>query len=206
LRIFNVAKIGVLLLCILLVIPMMTGCANESFEQVDTEVDEQELLVQVEKKWNAVIENIDGYVAKIEIAAYVSQSMASSFGVITQDITIEDSNVIDSLLAVFDMPEMKYEPFPSDVEQLDQYIKYMNSRAGKETISISFFDKDGQRILRLLMYEDNLGSLYTPSVTSAGDEAWQGVYYVSFSDQIFDLLKFIYDNEIMEETNYEENN
>ena len=196
-RIFNVAKIGVLLLCILLTLPMLTGCANELLEQKDDAVIKQEQLEQVEDKWDAVIENKDDYVAKIEISVYITQSMTSSTGMITQDITIDDSNIIDSLLSVLAMPEIEYEPFPSDVEQLDQYIDYVNSRAGKETVAISFFDKDGQKILRLLVYEDYLGSMYKPSINPSGYEVWEGVYYLTFSEQIFDLLKSIYDNEIM---------
>ena len=53
-RKLNAARIGVLLLCILLTLPMLTGCANELLEQ---EQNEQELLEQIEDKWEAIIKN-----------------------------------------------------------------------------------------------------------------------------------------------------
>ena len=69
-RIFNVAKTGMLLLCILLTLPMLIGCANELLENQE--------LVQIAQEWESVIQNENCDIAKIRITSLVVQSPYSS--------------------------------------------------------------------------------------------------------------------------------
>ena len=76
-RKLNVAKIGVLLLCILLALPMLTGCANELREQKDEEENKQEQLEQIKRKWNEVIHNETNDVKKSRFL-YMKRSLITA--------------------------------------------------------------------------------------------------------------------------------
>ena len=197
-RIFNVAKIGVLLLCILLTLPMMTGCANDVpiiptlngcagalLEPDETKWEKQELLEQVEKKWYAVITNEENLVAKVKITSYIPQPPTIEFQP-SQSEMYDDVEQINMIVDLLNDTELEFQNLPSDQESFDAHV---SSQYGKETYAIGFYDSQDQKILRLKVNEDNVAEIYEPY--SGG---WKSVCIARFSVSIFDTIKGVFDN------------
>lgn len=179
-RIFNVAKIGVLLLCILLTLPMLTGCANEEKKESP---EKQSVM---EDEWRALISSEQSCVSKIEIGAYVAQPIHSSTAVIVQDIEVNDA---DHIHMMFDILEQRDVNFYDHAEYIEDYAAYLNSKAGMEVIRISFFDTENQGIIRVKVYADNTGEIYKIALNPVGEETWRLVYVAEFEQPIFDSVQ-----------------
>ncbi len=187
-RKLNVAKIGVLLLCILLALPMLTGCANELREQKDEEENKQEQLEQIKRKWNEVIHNKTNDVKKIEISVYEEKPNYSSQIQTTTIVEIEDAEQIASIIGILSSHEATIEN--SQGEQGDD--TYPNSRTGMEVIAIAFYGDQEQRKLKLKLYEDSVGGIFEPGLYY-GQEVWISSYRVIYEEQIFESLLEIYE-------------
>lgn len=185
-RIFNVAKIGVLLLCILLVLPMMTGCANELREQKDDAEIKQEQLEQIEQEWGAVMKNENDYVTKIEIRSYTHQPPTVVDIQPSQEKTCTDVDQIAEIIDLFESQEHSFENLPENEESFEAYS---TSKYGKKVYAIVFFDSQDQKIMRITIYEDNNVEVYEPY-----PGGWQSVCIVRISKPIFETVKGFFDN------------
>ena len=179
-RKLNVAKIGALLLCILLALPMLTGCANE---EKKGSPEKQSVM---EDEWRDLIGSEQIRVSKIEIGAYVAQPIHSSTAVIVQDIEVNDA---DHIHMMFDILEQRDVNFYDHAEYIEDYAAYLNSKAGMEVIRISFFDTENQGIIRVKVYADNTGEIYKIALNPGGEETWRLVYVAEFEQPIFDSVQ-----------------
>ena len=179
-RKLNVAKIGVLLLCILLTLPMLTGCADE---EKKGSPEKQSVM---EDKWRDLLGSEQISVSKIEIGAYVAQPIHSSTAVIVQDIEVNDA---DHIHMMFDILEQRDVNFYDHAEYIEDYAAYLNSKAGMEVIRISFFDTENQGIIRVKVYADNTGEIYKIALNPGGEETWRLVYVAEFEQPIFDSVQ-----------------
>lgn len=177
-RIFNVEKIRGVLLCIILVLPLLTGCANECLENQE--------LVQIEQKWEAVMQNKNNYVAKIEIASYVTHSLWSSEVSVIKYQSIEDPDDISSLIDLLKQQNVVFESIPGDIDGLTTHLE---TRKDLKTIQLLFLDSEGMIITGMCIYEDNnadivKGNTVTDPITHT--------HFVSFSDQTFQKIQSVY--------------
>lgn len=181
-RKFNVAIIGGLLLCILLVISMLTGCANE--EKTSEE------LSAIEKEWLILTDKDQTRVSKIEIGAYVTQNTHSSVAVVVQNIEVSGAERINLLLDILKQRDISfYDPDDYIVDDAD----YSNSKAGMKTIQIEFLDSDNQEIMKLNIYADNTGKIYKRALNPGGTQSWRLFYIVEFAQPIFDSVQSFYE-------------
>jgi hypothetical protein len=183
LRIFNVAKIGVLLLCILLTLPMLTGCANE---EKKGSPEKQSVM---EDEWRALIGSEQSCVSKIEIGAYVAQPVLSSTAVIVQDIEVNDANYIHMLLGILERRDVN---FYDHNDYIEDFSAYRNSKAGMEMIQITLFDSENQGMIRVNVYADNSGDIFKLALNPGGKEVWRFAYVAEFEQPIFDSVQSYY--------------
>lgn len=183
LRIYNVAKIGVLLLCILLTLPMLTGCANEEKK----EPTEKQSVIDDE--WRTLIGSEQTCVSKIEIGAYVAQPIHSSTAVIVQDIEVNDDDHIHMLLDILEQRDIN---FYDHTDYIEDFSVYRNSKAGMEVIQITFFDSENQGMIRVNVYADNSGDIFKLALNPAGKEVWRFAYVAEFEQPIFDSVQTYY--------------
>jgi hypothetical protein len=178
---FNVAKAGVLLLCILLALCALCGCANGA----KSDASAQEFTA-IHEKWEKVIHNDKGYVARIDIGSYVSQPIHSSTATVLNDVTIEQKEQFDSLLEILSNQTVEFKAVPTD---LDTYMSYINSKAGKQMVSISFFDSNEQKILKINVYEDSTADIFEPAINPEEEEVWRCTCHAVFNEQIYETIK-----------------
>ena len=183
-RFFNVAKIGVLSLCILLALPMLTGCANELLKNND--------MISIDENWMAVMRNEDNFVYEIDMSVYVQKPLHSSTLSIVQEITIVDQQKIDNIITIIAESDAEYEALENSI---DDYMADLNDRMETEVISISFFDIGLQRILRLCIYEDGYATVHKPAINDEGNEVWRHTFNLYFSENTYQMLKSVYDTE-----------
>jgi len=179
LRIYNVAKIGVLLLCILLVLPMMAGCANE--------LREQDKEVSIEQRWDAVMQNKDGYVSKIVIVSSVFYPFWSSDVSVLRDRSMENSEEIDQLIGTFRKQEVTFGSMPGE---MDGIRAYMESKDSQECMEVLFLDKQENIILGVCIYEDNSAAIVEGTTLSEGRTY---TYSAEISSPLFEHVKTIYE-------------
>ena len=179
LRSYNVAKIGVLLLCILLVLPMMAGCANE--------LREQDKEVPIEQRWDAVMQNKDGYVSKIVIVSSVFYPFWSSDVSVLRDRSMENSEEIDQLIGTFCKQEVTFGSMPGE---MDGIRAYMESKDSQECMEVLFLDKQENIILGVCIYEDNSAAIVEGTTLSEGRTY---TYSAEISSPLFEHVKTIYE-------------
>ena len=185
-RIFNVAKIGVLLLCILLVLPMMTGCANELREQKNDDEIKQEQLEQIEQEWESVIQYENSDIAKIEIVSHVFQSPYSSTIQPSHVVTLVDKKQIDTVINALSNPDVSWKHAPNDSEELGSFYE---SHYGQQEIEVRFWNSNDQVLLKLNIYEDNTSFICSqPEVISENHVKWHGKYWMIFPEDMFQSL------------------
>lgn len=182
-RKLNVAKIGVLLLCILLALPMLTGCADEEKKGSP----EKQSVMQ--DKWRDLLGSEQISVSKIEIGAYVAQPIHSSTAVIVQDIEVNDA---DHIHMMFDILEQRDVNFYDHAEYIEDYAAYLNSKAGMQMIQITFFDSENQGMIRVNVYADNSGDIFKLALNPGGKEVWRLAYVAEFEQPIFDSVQSYY--------------
>ena len=182
-RKLNVAKIGALLLCILLALPMLTGCANE---EKKGSPEKQSVM---EDEWRDLIGSEQIRVSKIEIGAYVAQPIHSSTAVIVQDIEVNDA---DHIHMMFDILEQRDVNLYDHTDYIEDYSAYRNSQAGKQMIQITFFDSENQGMIRVNVYADNSGDIFKLALNPGGKEVWRLAYVAEFEQPIFDSVQSYY--------------
>ena len=180
-RTLNIAKIGLLLLCVLLTLTMLTGCANE--QNASAEISE------MKEEWNALVSKEQTHVAKIEIGTYVSQPVTSSTAVIVQDIEVIDDNHIHMLLDILEQRDVS---FYDHTGYIEDFAVYRNSKADMEVVQITFFDSENQGMIRVYVYADNTGEIYKLALNPVGEEVWRLSYVVEFEQPIFDSVQSYY--------------
>ena len=183
-RKLNAARIGALLLCILLTLPMLTGCANELLEH-------DEMLLN-EEEWIAVMKNENNFVYEIEMYVYVQKPLHSSTLSVVQEATIVDQQKIDNIITIIAESDAEYEALENSI---DDFMADVNDRTEMEAISISFVDIGLQHILRLCIYEDGYATVHKPAINDEGNEVWKQTFNLYFSDNTYQMLKSVYDTE-----------
>ena len=177
-RILNVAKIGVLLLCILLTLPTLTGCANELLENQE--------LVQIEQEWESVIQNENCDIARIVIWSGEVQPVYSSTRKPSQQLSLNEKEQIDAVIYILSQPDVIWEHSHMDSEELRSFYK---SRYGMQEMEFLFLDSDGQEFLRIELFEDNACFVYSqPEIISEGDVRWHKTHRMILSEDIFHSL------------------
>ena len=148
-RIINVAKTGMLLLCILLTLPILTGCANELLENQE--------LVQIAQEWESVIQNENCDIAKIRMTSLVAQSPYSSELSSAQNIILEDEGRIDAMIDILSNQQVVWDSMPKAV---DDFFSYQETRYGKREIVLEFYDVEDRYLLRFCVFEDGFCEVY----------------------------------------------
>lgn len=187
-RMFNVAKAGVLLLCILLALCALCGCANG-----DETVISKEELKEIEQNWDGVINNETGHITKIELRAYEVQPSYSSTIKPSRGLTVENESSINALLNALDCKKTKWKSMQL---QSPEYKEYLNNTYGKQEISLLLYDSQNQLYMRIIVLEDNTGEIYYEPKPLSGTNGylWDKYYFVTFSDNVYDALETVFLN------------
>ena len=178
-RIFNVAKIGVLLLCILLTLPMLTGCANELRDNAKE--------ASIEERWDAVMQNKDEYVSKIVIVSSVFYPYWSSEVSILSDRSIENTEEVHQVIEMFSHQEVSFDKLP---DEMDGIHAYLESKDSQKYMQILFLDKQENIILGVCIYEDNSAAIVEGTTLSDGRTY---TYSANFSSLLFESIEAIYE-------------
>lgn len=190
-KLSNLYRIGTPILIIMLTLSVMVGCAydavaNQNTEEINT--IEPEELIQVEQEWDAVIENENSRIAKINVILYVVQPPYSSTITPSQNITVDDSQEISVILGVLDNQKVTWEHMSFE----ESAIK---SNYGKKAIQLELFDAQGQRCMHIIVYDDNSGGIYYElEPLSETAFSWKKYYYAKFEENVFASLKVRLEN------------
>ena len=177
-RIYNVAKIGVLLLCILLVLPLMTGCADDLVEKLE--------LVQIKREWESIIQKENSDIAKIVIISGEVQPVYSSTFQSYHTMTLDEKEQIDAVIKILSEPDVSWEYSSNESEESTSFYE---SHYGMQEMEFCFFDSDGQAFLKINIYENNECCIYAqPEIISESHVRWHGYYRMIFSEDIYQSL------------------
>ena len=168
-----------LLLCILLTLPMLTGCANELRDHAKE--------ASIEERWDAVMQNKDEYVSKIVIVSSVFYPYWSSEVSILSDRSIENTEEVHQVIEMFRHQEVSFDKLP---DEMDGIHAYLESKDSQKYMQILFLDKQENIILGVCIYEDNSAAIVEGTTLSDGRTY---TYSANFSSLLFESIEAIYE-------------
>lgn len=180
-RTSDTAKIGALLLCMILVIPMLTGCANELLQK-----NEEQVLMEA---WQEALDQGGDLFTQIRVQYVNVNPGEDSYPVET--VTITDEATVREVLDVFALSNITWESAETDDSSIDAYTSAIS---GKDRLSVTFFDAQGNKLKKFTVAENNVGDYHDGWVME--DETtlrWIGFCRLTFTDQTYSTIKGIFD-------------
>ena len=180
-RTSDAARIGALLLCMILAISMLTGCANRLLQK-----SEEQVLMEA---WQEVLNDGENLVYQIEIKYVDAEPGKGSYPVET--VMITDSETVKEVRDVFALSNITWESAETDDSSIDAYTSAVS---GKDRLSVTFLDAQGNKLKKFTVAENNVGDYLDGWVME--DETtlrWIGFCRLTFTDQTYSTIKGIFD-------------